>query len=334
MNTTLLQLASTYGGSVLGAGDVQLRGVAPLGQAGPTDLAPLLHPRYIQDSGHARAGALLTSENLARRTDKRPLWIHREPRRALASLLTDLAPERHTNTPAIHPSAIIDSGAQVHETATIGALTVVGADAVVGPRALIAARAFIDVGARVGADSMIGPGAMVLERCVVGDRVRLGPGSIVGADGFGFLPGPKGEIPTRIPQLGRVVIEDDVDLGALTVIDRATIGETIIRKGAKLDNLIQVGHNGDVGESAIIAAQSGLAGSVTIGDRALIGGQVGIADHHVIGQGARIAAKSGVITDVPAERTVAGDPAIAHQTWLRVWGTLTRKGTRRGERER
>jgi UDP-3-O-[3-hydroxymyristoyl] glucosamine N-acyltransferase len=174
---------------------------------------------------------------------------------------------------------------------------------------------------------------MVLERCVVGDRVRLGPGAVVGSDGFGFVPaGGDAGLPRRVPQTGRVVIENDVEIGALAAVDRATLGETRVRRGAKIDNLVQIAHNVDVGPGAILAAQVGLAGSVSVGPGALLGGQVGVADHLAIGPHARVAAKSGVVGDVPAHATVAGYPAISHRTWLRAWSWLVRRlGSRPGE---
>jgi UDP-3-O-[3-hydroxymyristoyl] glucosamine N-acyltransferase len=180
---------------------------------------------------------------------------------------------------------------------------------------------------------------MVLAGSVVGDRVRLGPSAVVGSEGFGFLPAgrePEGKLnePHRIPQIGHVVIESDVDIGAMAVVDRATIGKIIVKRGSKLDNLVHVGHNAVVGEAVIIAAQTGLAGSVSVGDGALLGGQVGIADHLVIGEEAKVAAKSGVVSDVPRGATYAGYPAVPHSQWLRAWGTVLRRWTSTTRRRR
>lgn len=168
----------------------------------------------------------------------------------------------------------------------------------------------------VGSDCRIGPGAHLLPRVRIGARVTIGPGAVIGAPGFGFVTGPDGKV-REIPQLGGVVIEDDVHIGALCTIASGTIGPTVIRRGAKLDAQVHVGHNCDVGEGTMIAAQTGLAGSVVVGKGVLVGGQVGIADHLKIGDRARIAAKSGVIGDVAPGTTVAGYPAVERQRWLR-----------------
>jgi len=175
----------------------------------------------------------------------------------------------------------------------------------------------------IGSDCRIGPGVHLLSRVKIGSRVTIGPGAVIGAPGFGFATGPNGK-PREIPQLGGVVIEDDVHIGALSTIAAGTIGPTILRRGAKLDAQVHVGHNCEVGEDTFIAAQSGLAGSVVIGKGVLIGGQVGIADHLRVGDGAKIAAKSGVIGDIAAGATYAGYPAVERPRWLRGLAELYR----------
>lgn len=175
----------------------------------------------------------------------------------------------------------------------------------------------------IGSDCRIGPGVHLLPRVQIGARVTIAPGAVIGAAGFGFVTGPDGKT-REIPQLGGVVIEDDVHIGALCTIAAGTIGPTIIRRGAKLDAQVHIGHNCEIGEGTIIAAQTGLAGSVVIGKGVLIGGQVGIADHLSVGDGARIAAKSGVIGDVAAGSTVGGYPAVERHRWLRGLAELYR----------
>ncbi len=177
--------------------------------------------------------------------------------------------------------------------------------------------------ARWGFGSHIGANAWLAPRVLVGRRVTIGPGAVIGAPGFGWATGPDGKV-RRIPQLGGVVIEDDVAIGALCTIDAGTLAPTRIRRGVKLDAQVHVGHNVDIGEGTIIAAQSGLAGSVRIGKGVLIGGQVGIADHVTVGDGAKIAAKSGVIGDIPAAAVVAGYPAVPRGRWLRALARLYR----------
>jgi UDP-3-O-[3-hydroxymyristoyl] glucosamine N-acyltransferase len=187
------------------------------------------------------------------------------------------------------------------------------------------------VEAYIGDRCNIAPTAVLGPRVVIGARVTVGPGSVLGYPGFGWATGPTGAV-RAVPQLGGVVIEDDVAIGPLCTIDAGTLSPTRIRRGAKLDAHVHVGHNGDVGEDAMVAAQCGFAGSVTIGRGALIGGQVGIADHVTVGDGARVAAKSGVIGDVPPGAIVAGYPAVSRSRWLRALATLYR-GVRRSSRE-
>ncbi len=185
----------------------------------------------------------------------------------------------------------------------------------------------------VGADCRIGPGVHLLPRVHIGARVTIAPGAVIGAPGFGFVTGPDGAV-REIPQLGGVVIEDDVHIGALCTIAAGTIGPTVIRKGAKLDAQVHIGHNCEIGEGTMIAAQTGLAGSVVIGKGVLVGGQVGIADHLTVGDGARIAAKSGVIGDVAAGSTVAGYPAVERQRWLRGLAEVYRMSASRASERR
>lgn len=339
MDTSIRQLASVFGGIVNGDDAVQIRGIETLEGAGATDLAPLLHRRYLAAALKSTAGALLTTSVLASKVGTRTCWIHPSPRVALARALQQLSPAPPVIEPGIHSSAVVAPTATIDSDARVEALAVIEAGCKIGARTVVGARTVITGQSQIGSDCQLGPGSIVLGGSVVGNRVRLGPGAVIGSDGFGFLPSGKNDkgsssTPLPVPQLGYVVIEDDVDIGALAVVDRATIGKTVIRRGAKLDNLVHVGHNALVGEGVIIAAQSGLAGSVSIGSGALLGGQVGIADHLDIGDGAKVAAKSGVVSDIPPNATYAGYPAVPHSQWLRVWGTLLRRWTTRTRRRR
>jgi UDP-3-O-[3-hydroxymyristoyl] glucosamine N-acyltransferase len=181
--------------------------------------------------------------------------------------------------------------------------------------------AAIGLGTSLGAHVVVGP------RVVIGRNVVIGPSCVIGEPGFGWVTSPTGRV-RHVPQLGGVVIEDDVHLGALCTVDAGTLGPTIIRRGAKLDAHVHVGHNTEIGEGCIVAAQTGFAGSVRLGKGVLVGGQAGFADHVTIGDGARVAAKSGVIGDVPAGATVAGYPAVLRARWLRAWGWVHRSSAR------
>jgi UDP-3-O-[3-hydroxymyristoyl] glucosamine N-acyltransferase len=207
------------------------------------------------------------------------------------------------------PSRGVDRSAWVHPAAFVDGT------AVVRPGAVVLA------GARIGAGSVIGEGAVICRRVLLGERVIVGANAVVGRPGFGFAPGPDGAL-LRIPQLGGVVIEDDVEIGPLSTIDAGTLAPTVIRRGVKLDAQVHVAHNVEIGEGSLVAAQAGFAGSSRIGRGVLVGGQAGVTDHASIGPGARIAAKSGVIGNIAAGAVVAGYPAVPRARWLRVWGRL------------
>jgi len=209
-------------------------------------------------------------------------------------------------------TAIIDP------SAAVGPLAVVDAGARIGARTRVHALAYVGLGAEIGEDSVIGPHVVVLERVRVGRRVILHPGVVLGADGFGYMR--DGASYRKIPQVGTVVIEDDVEIGANATVDRATLGATIVRRGAKIDNLVQVAHNVEIGEHSVVAAQAGVAGSSRVGRDVVLGGQAGVADHVTIGDGAMLSAQAGVTQDVPAGAKLAGTwgrPALqARRIWI------------------
>jgi UDP-3-O-[3-hydroxymyristoyl] glucosamine N-acyltransferase len=293
----LTQLAARFGGVVdAGAELLHAAHVTPVDAASACDdLAPLLARRYLKIARVSPA-LLLVDATLAKLVPEGRRWVHPHAGFAFARLLAELAPPPPADERAF---ARIDPGADVAPSASVGAGVVIRAGAVIGPSSRIEPNAVIYGGSRLGA------------------RVVVGAGAVIGRPGFGWTASPAGEI-VRVPQLGGVVIEDDVEIGALATIDAGTLRPTRIGRGAKLDAHVHVGHNGVVGAGAIIAAQCGFAGSVEIGAGALIGGQAGISDHVRVGAGARIAAKSGVIGDVEAGATVAGYPAVDRARWLRA----------------
>jgi UDP-3-O-[3-hydroxymyristoyl] glucosamine N-acyltransferase len=304
---SLADLAHAHGGRVEG-GDRIITGVASIREAGPAELAPFTHVCLRAALPFTRAGALLTPPPLAPAALGRCLWVHPEPALALARILADRAGPRHAG---VHPRAVVDATAEVAASACVEAGAVVGLGAMVGD------------GSVVGANAVIGPGTRL------GRRVIVGPGAVVGADGFGYAR--DGDRLVRIPHQGIVDVEDDVEIGANATIARATLGVTRILRGTKIDCLVHVGHNVEVGPGALLAAQAGVAGSSTIGAGVQVGGQAGVADHCTVGPGARLAAKAGVIGDVPAGATVGGYPAVDRGRWLREQATLARL-TRRGRR--
>jgi UDP-3-O-[3-hydroxymyristoyl] glucosamine N-acyltransferase len=229
-----------------------------------------------------------------------------------------------TPPPGAQPGAHVHATAQVHPSASIGAGAVVGAGAMVGAQTILHPGAVVLDFARVGAGCVLWPGAIVRERCVLGDRVVLQPNAVIGADGFGFAfdlegegEGEAGPHHRKVPQAGIVRIEDDVEVGACSCIDRATLGETVIGRGVKIDNLVQVAHNVRVGALSLLVAQCGISGSTELGQGVILAGQVGVAGHVKLGDGVRVGGQSGVTRDVEDGETLSGTPAIAHREWLR-----------------
>jgi UDP-3-O-[3-hydroxymyristoyl] glucosamine N-acyltransferase len=289
-------------------------GVAPLASAGPDDLA------YVGDRGHleparaSRAGAFIGPPDVTGLPA--PVLRCREPRLALAAALKLFHPAVEA-VPGIDGTARVAPGARVDPTASVGALAVVEAGAAIGPRVRVGPLVWIGPGVTIGEDSVLFPHVAIYGGCRVGRRVIVHAGAVIGADGFGFVPGAGG--PVKIPQVGIVVVEDDVEIGANSTIDRATLGETVIGRGTKLDNLVHIGHNVEVGQRCLMAAQGGVSGSSRIGDDVIMGGQVGLADHVHIGDGAMLAGGTAVMRDIPAGQRFAGRWARPAMLTHRIW---------------
>ncbi len=296
---SVLELADILGGKLLGESDLLVRGLRPLDQADPDCLSPLLRKRYLNNM-NAIPGVVLTDESLAPLALERgvtSVLVHGDPMLALAQVIDVFFPSSKPQG-FVHPSAIVDDGASVHSSAWIG------------PGAVI------EAGVKVGEGSWIGPNAVLMEGTMIGKYVRIGPGAVIGYEGFGFVPSVDG--PVKIRQVGRVELRDFVEIGAGACVDRGTLGHTVIGRETKIDNLVQVGHNVQIGERTLIAAQTGLAGSTLVGDDVMLGGQVGVADHVSIGDGVRVAGQGGVTGDVARGSSVAGMPAIPHDKWRRL----------------
>ena len=320
---TLAELAQRAACVAQGPQALHLDGVATLDDAGPTSVAFFNHPRYLTAFLASKAGAFVVEAKIAAQHPGRTYLVAHSASLAFTQIVRAFFPDAPPE-PARHPSAYIDPSAEVDPTARVDALAYVGPRARVGPRTHLSPQSLVDAGARIGADGRVGPGAKVLRGCVLGDRVIVQAGCVLGGDGFGFAFDPAQGQHLKTPQVGAVVIEDDVEIGANSCIDRAALGETRIGRGTKIDNLVQVGHNVTVGPLSILCGQVGLAGSCHIGAGAVLGGQVGVANHLHVGEGARLAAQSGVAADVPPKETWAGSPAQPHRAWLR--GHLAARG--------
>lgn len=311
---TLRGLAEALGAALEGDPDVVVSGVAPLESAGPEHIAVLSDRRYLAAARASRAGALLVGEDAPPLTT--PVLRARSPRLALIDLLKLFHP---APAPAagVHPTALVAAGAAVDPSASVGAFVVVEAGARVRAGARLFPFVYVGPGAEIGEESTLYPRVVVLDRVRVGRRVIVHPGVVLGADGFGYAF--DGRVHRKIPQVGGVVVEDDVEIGANTTIDRSTVGDTMIARGTKIDNLVQVAHNVRVGEDSVIAAQCGIAGSSRLGRRTVLGGQVGVADHVSIADEVVLAAQSGVIADIPEPGRYLGYPARPLMEARRVW---------------
>lgn len=309
----LAQLAAVARADLDGDGEVEIERVALLAEASPRALVFVADARRLADAEASAAGALLVPLNAP--PTRKPALRAANPRAAFARVLAAFAPPAPA-TPGVHPTAVVASDARLAADVAVGPHAVVDHAAVLGPRSVVGAGAVIGARCRLGADCRLHPRVVLYPDTVLGDRVVIHSGAVIGGDGFGYAA--DGAEHVKIPQLGRVVIGDDVEIGANTTIDRATLGETRIGPGTKIDNLVQIGHNVVVGARVLIVAQVGISGSVTIGDDAIIAGQAGVRDHVTIGAGARVLGQAGVTKDVPAGATVSGYPARPHREALRL----------------
>lgn len=310
----LKELAKRLNCQVVGDDGIDIQGVAGIEQAGPDQLTFLSNPKYAAKARQSRAGAILVKQPIDGL--EAACVLSPDPYLDFARAIECFyQPPRPA--PGIHASAVIDASAVLGEDVSIGACCVVGPGARLGNRAVLHPHVVIYEGAVIGDDFLAHSHAAVREYCRIGHRVTLQNGVVVGGDGFGFAKRPDGSH-YKMLQSGVTVIEDDVEIQSLSAIDRATVGETRIRRGAKIDNLVQVGHACTVGEDNIICAQAGLAGSSHLGKSVLLAGQAGISGHLTIHDNAVVYAQAGIGGDVPAGELMAGSPAFDARTWRRA----------------
>lgn len=314
---TLAELAQHVGGQLEGDGAVRVRGVNGLKEATPADVSFYSSTKYRQLLGTTRAAAVLVGAEAPARPEGRAYIRVGNPYLAYARISQLFHPPRRF-PPGVQSGAFVDAEADVDAQATVMAGACVQRGARVGPGAVLFPGAFVGEGASVGAGTVLHPNVTVREHCVVGQRCIVHASAVIGADGFGFALDMEKPEHVKIPQVGIVRVEDDVEIGAGTCIDRATTGETVIGRGAKLDNLVQIAHNVKVGPLSLICAQAGVSGSATLGQGVLLAGQVGVVGHITVGDLVKVGAQSGVAHDVPAGTVLSGSPAIPHRDWLRA----------------
>lgn len=320
VDLTLQELAERLGGTVEPSdARVRITGVANPEDATGQDLVFLVEDKYLGAIAACSAGAVVARSAVAGKATV----VVGAPREAMARTLALFAPPQ--------PPALVSERAAVDPSATLGAGVSLGPNVTVGPRARVGAGTVIHPGVVIGPDAQVGedcilyPNVVVREGCRLGDRVIVQPGAVIGSDGFGFVTMPD-RTHLKMPQIGRVEVQDDVEIGANVTLDRATIGATVIGRGTKIDNLVHVGHNVRIGENGLLVSQVGISGSVTVGDRVTIAGQAGVAGHLTIGADTVVAAKAGVTKSLPSRVMVSGFPARPHREELRRQAQIERLG--------
>ncbi len=314
---TLADLQAKVGGRVVGDGSVTIARVSSVDEATNDALTFATEEKYLAAAFASPAAAVLVDDSvpMGGEPPPKPVLIVENARAALATFLAALKRPRPRG-PFRHPSAIVEEGATLGDDVYLGANAYVGSGAHVGDRSTIGVGAYVGADVRIGEDTWLHPHAVVHEGCAIGSRVVLHTGSVIGSEGFGwaFIEGRL----ERIPQVGNVVLDDEVEIGANTCVDRAQTGSTQIGRGTKIDNLVQIGHNSRIGMHCAIAAQTGFAGSTSVGDFVKIAGQVGTRGHMHIGSRSTVAGQSGVWGDVDEGAMISGNPARDHREWMKA----------------
>ena len=319
MTMTIKELAEYLGGVTKGDEACRVNGLATLETAGPDKVTFLANPKYASKVAETRAGAVLMApggENYGRNVIEVA-----DPYLSFAKLLTLFYV--HPDPPkGVLPEAYIGNNVSLGDDVTIHPGAIVGDNVIIGDRCVVNSGAVLYGGVLIGDDTVIHANAVIRERCRVGNRCVIQPGAVIGSDGFGYAP--DGSSWYRIPQIGIVVLEDDVEIGANSTIDRAAVEITLIKRGTKVDNLVQIAHNCQIGEDCMIVSQVGISGSTRIGNHVTLAGQVGVAGHLTIGDNVMVGAQSGVPGSLPANGGYSGSPTMPHKEWLRAMTVVPR----------
>jgi UDP-3-O-[3-hydroxymyristoyl] glucosamine N-acyltransferase len=316
---TLGALAELVGGSVEGEPTLVITGVAGIQEARPGDVTFVAHQKYLRTLKTSRASAVILDRTMPA---DRPAVRVAQPYRAFATLLTLFYPRPRPKAGIQEPVAM---GQRVHvgQDVTLFPFVTLSDDVTIGDRAVLYPGVFVGPGSSIGDDTVLYANVTIYDRVMIGQRVIIHAGAVLGADGFGYVQGPDGHH-QKIPQVGGVRVEDDVEIGANVCIDRATLGETLIRRGTKIDNLVHIAHNVEVGEDNLLLAQVGISGSCRLGTQVTLAGQVGLIDHVQIGDHATVIAQAGIAKDVEPRAVMSGTPALSHHLWRRIQAAIPR----------
>jgi UDP-3-O-[3-hydroxymyristoyl] glucosamine N-acyltransferase len=317
MQFSATQIALLVGGKVEGNADAAVASFGKIEEATTGQLSFLANPKYEEFLYTTQASVIIINQSLELKQPVSAALIRvPDAYSAFATLLDKYQQIQQQQLTGIQQPVYIDATAKIGEQVFIGAFAYIGEKVIIGNGAKIYPNAFIGNNVTIGQNTVIHPGVKIYHNCVIGNNVTIHAGTVIGSDGFGFAPQADGSF-KKVPQIGNVIIEDGVEIGSNSTIDRATIGSTLIKAGAKLDNLLQIAHNVEVGNNTVIAAQAGVSGSTKIGNNVMIGGQAGIVGHINIGDGAKINAQSGVSKSMDAGKAVTGSPAHDYTAALR-----------------
>jgi UDP-3-O-[3-hydroxymyristoyl] glucosamine N-acyltransferase len=324
---SLAQIAQAIGARLVGDGATEISSVASIESAQPGELVFVEDPKHLPAALRSQASAIIAGQFAADNSYDRPVLVSAHPKLAFARAARLLLHDSNRDCSGVHSTAVVHENAVVASSASIGAQAVISSQAEIGDGTHIGAGCAIGERVRIGRECEIYPNVTIYPGTLLGDRVIVHAGAVLGSDGFGYVRDPKTGHYEKFPQVGRLVIEDDVEIGANATVDRGALDETRIRRGAKLDNLVHIGHNCQIGEDVVIAAQTGLSGSIVIEDGAVLGGQVGIGEHACIGEGVMIGGQGGVLPNkILRGKGVAfwGTPAQPLRAYLKQLATLAR----------
>ncbi|MBN1863361.1 MAG: UDP-3-O-(3-hydroxymyristoyl)glucosamine N-acyltransferase [Victivallales bacterium] len=312
---SLGEIADKVGGEVLGDGGCMICGIASIDEASAGQISFVGNKKYAAMVAASGASAVIVGRDFdVSAAGSCSLVVCDRPNTAFATVVSLFAPPAVAFQPGVHPSAVVSESAVVGDGCHVGACAVIGDRTVVGDKTVVGAGTVLGSDVVIGRGCLLYPNVSIRERCVVGDRVIVHCGTVIGSDGFGFEAGPEGIV--KIPQVGIVQVDDDVEIGANCTIDRARFGRTWLKRGVKIDNLVQVAHNVEVGEFSMLIGQSGVAGSAKIGRGVIVAAQAGVNGHIRIGDGAQVAGTSGVLKDLPPGARVAGTPAEPQKEFM------------------